>query len=166
MKKRALYYIIFGLAASMAVLVYSKSLAAQQDSASSKELNEEELTKVGIVPNKNNAQEEAVTRPKVEYKARGLRDPFKPPQTKKEAEAQQTKPPEEAKPLPALVVQGLIWGGIFPQAIINNKVVRVGDLIEGVEITGINQEGVTILFDGKESKLPSPAATGQQPKKE
>jgi hypothetical protein len=66
--------------------------------------------------------------------------------------------PVEKKPLPELKVQGVIWGGNFPQAIVNNKVLKVGDTVEGVEIKSIDKKGITVLFEGSESTISSPAA--------
>ena len=95
-------------------------------------------------------------RPKVDYSAQELRDPFmgKDGQSGIDEEGK----PVEKKPLPALTVQGVIWGGNFPQAIINNKVLKVGDTIEGVKIKAIAKEGITVLFEGSESAISSPAA--------
>ena len=59
--------------------------------------------------------------------------------------------------LPALVVNGLIWGGKFPQAIINHKVVKVGDEIEGAKVKQISRDGVVILFSSRTVTLPPPA---------
>jgi hypothetical protein len=79
-----------------------------------------------------------------------------------QAKAGQAAPPA-AKPLPNLVVQGLIWGGAFPQAIINNKVVKEGDIIEGARLLKVEKAGVSLLFEGREFTL-SPAAAGSPPK--
>ncbi len=64
-------------------------------------------------------------------------------------------PVEEVKdiPLPPLVIQGLLWGGEFPQAIINNKVVKIGDTIEEARIVEINKNGVILLFAGRKFPL-------------
>jgi hypothetical protein len=53
-------------------------------------------------------------------------------------------------------VQGVIWGGNFPQAIINNKILRVGDLIDGAEIASIEKEGITLNFAGRLANLATP----------
>jgi len=103
---------------------------------------------------------EVPLRPNIEYKAQDLKDPFQPPREEK-------KPEEEPKveitpevlpeiPLPALEIQGLVWGGNLAQAIINKKIVRTGDLIEGAQIIDINKEGVIISFNKREYNLPSP----------
>jgi hypothetical protein len=52
-----------------------------------------------------------------------------------------------------LIVQGLIWGGSFPQAIVNNKIVKVGDTVDGANVTAIDKDGVTVLFQEREYKL-------------
>jgi len=54
-------------------------------------------------------------------------------------------------------VQGLIWGGSLPQAIINDKVVSAGDVIDGVSIVGIDKDGVEVSFDKRNHRLASPA---------
>jgi len=102
---------------------------------------------------------ETITRPKVDYNAESFRDPF-------QGVVIEEKAPEEAGmgmgreiPLPALSIQGLIWGGKFPQAIINNKVVKAGDTIEGVRIISIEKEGVTAFYEGRQFMLPSPASS-------
>ena len=51
--------------------------------------------------------------------------------------------------LPALRVQGIIWGGDRPQAIINDRIVELGDDVEGATIKSIQKDGVNVLFDGK-----------------
>jgi hypothetical protein len=47
-------------------------------------------------------------------------------------------------PLPPLDIQGLIWNSQMPQAIINGRVVKEGDIIEGVKIVTIDKTGVTV----------------------
>jgi len=60
--------------------------------------------------------------------------------------------------LPVLKVQGLIWGGNFPQAIINNKVVRVDDEVDGAKIVSIEKDGLWVSFNDKQYNLSSPVA--------
>ena len=76
------------------------------------------------------AQEKAVTAPvlkteKVEYTAEEVSDPFA---AQTEEPVQKEEVPK--KPLPEFKIQGLIWGCKLPQAIVNNKVVMVGDTLE------------------------------------
>ena len=105
------------------------------------------------------AQPASVSRPKIEYKAGELRDPFKSP-------ISELPPPEEKPPVvvetppPQFTVQGVIWGGSFPQAIINNKVVKAGDTLEGATIKSIAKDGIIIIFNKKEYKISSPAGAG------
>jgi len=106
------------------------------------------------------AQEQAaipapILRPVVEYLAENLRDPFREPRQDKNKEegVSQTK-------LPDLKVQGIIWGTDIPQAIINNKVVKVGDTIAGgVRVVEINKDGVSVFFKNRNYNLSSPAIT-------
>lgn len=116
-----------------------------------KELDESGVAKSQAGVNAN-AQQDAVQRPQIEYKVQGLRDPFEP-LVREERKDTKVVSAVEVKPLPSLTVQGMIWGGVMPQAIINNKIVKVGDTIEGVKIKSINKEGVTVLFANKEHKL-------------
>ena len=87
---------------------------------------------------------------KIEYKSEELRDPFQEEEIEIE---EQPQVQIETKPLPSLQIQGIVWGGGFPQAIINNKVMRVGDTIEGVRITDINKNGVTVFFENQKYTL-------------
>ena len=98
-------------------------------------------------------------RPQVEYKSIDLSDPFRYP------EAERPKQQEEkisARPLPGMSIQGIIWGGNFPQAIVNNKVVKVGDTIEGARITDIQKDGITVLFDNQQYTIYAPSAVRPQ----
>lgn len=99
-----------------------------------------------------------IVRPNIEYESENLRDPFRG-----FIEERVTAVKEEGRieiPLPSLNVQGIIWGGKFPQAIINHKVVKVEDTIEGARIIDINEDGVTVFFNNRKYNLSSPAAVG------
>lgn len=61
--------------------------------------------------------------------------------------------------LPNLSVQGILWGD-EPKVIINHKILKVGDTIEGAQITRITREGVTAQFQGQNFTLP--LATSQK----
>ena len=92
-----------------------------------------------------------IARAVVEYKSGELRDPFK-----EVKDVGPQKNPDSAVPGPdfaKLKVQGIIWGGRFPQAIINNKVLSVGDSIEGAEILSIDKKGITLSSAGKVASL-------------
>lgn len=93
-------------------------------------------------------------RPPVEYKGEGLPEPF---QLLEEA-LPMAGDGQEGIELPKLIIQGIVWGGASPQAIINNQIVKAGDTIEGARIESIAKEGLTVSFQGREFKLPSPAS--------
>jgi len=50
---------------------------------------------------------------------------------------------------PSLKVQGVLWGPTKPQAIINRKVISVGETIEGARVAKITREAVTVSFKGQ-----------------
>jgi len=102
-----------------------------------------------------------ISREVEDYRGEGLRDPFKdyfdtmpPPPAQNEI----GNPNAPIEPLPALQVQGIILGARLKQAIVNNKIVKVGDTIEGVRITTIEKDGVTVFFGNRSYNLSSPAA--------
>lgn len=101
--------------------------------------------------------ENIFARPQVEYKSSSLRDPFREDILKEgtpESDSQNLVLPPDI--LPKMDVQGLIWGGNFPQAVINNKVYKVGDTIDGAQIKDIAKDGITLDFSGREVKLSAP----------
>ena len=91
-------------------------------------------------------------RPKLEFSMESTRDPF---ESYIKTETPQPEPietprSEEDVPLPELTIQGLIWGGKIPCAIINNKVVRQGDSINNeIEVLKVSKEGVEVFYKGK-----------------
>lgn len=103
---------------------------------------------------------DVVNRPVVAYESGQLRDPFQTCMVKEEKKEEPVKQDaSESKPgfdVNAFKVQGLIWGGRFPQAIINNKVFIVGDSLEGAEILSIDKEGITLSYAGSEVNLTAP----------
>lgn len=58
--------------------------------------------------------------------------------------------PEKTFDVSVYEVQGLIWATNKPKAIINNEIYNVGDRLGPAEITKIDKEGVTLIFDDKE----------------
>ena len=119
------------------------------------------------------APSEASLRPIVtEYKAEGLKDPFegKEEQFIAQAKAREVVPvpevPVQKRPLPALTVQGVVWGGRFPQAIVNDKIVKIGDIVEEARIIDINKSGITVSFDNQQYSLTSPAGINLQSSKQ
>ena len=59
---------------------------------------------------------------------------------------------DAAPSVPLLKLQGIIWGE-KPQAIINRKILSVGDRIEEAEVTSVSPDGVTLSFNGQEVNL-------------
>lgn len=55
---------------------------------------------------------------------------------------------EPATPL-MIVVQGLVWGGPEPRAIIDDEVYSVGDVVHGATIKAIAREGITLEQGGR-----------------
>ena len=53
-----------------------------------------------------------------------------------------------------LLVSAVIWGSEKPQAIINNKIVNIGEMFNGGKIVGIDKQGVHVSYEGKEVLLP------------
>lgn len=97
---------------------------------------------------------------KIEYTAEGLRDPFEgclKEEEKVSLVQEEEKPGGPEQRLPSLTVQGIIWGGSLTQAIINNKVVKTGDTIEGAKIIKIDKDGILALYGGSQFNLSSPA---------
>ena len=91
----------------------------------------------------------------IKYEA-GPRDPLKNIFKLYVQELQKKISTGDAKdiPLPKLNIEGLVWNSDMPQAIINDKVVRIGDTIEGVEVVKIEKKGVTIKYSGAEVLVP------------
>ncbi len=91
-----------------------------------------------------------------EYKAEGLRDPFR--EDKIEIKAKEKLEEQiEITSLPGVVIQGIVWGGTFPQAIVNNKVVKIGDTIGQAKVMDISKNGIILLQENKKYKLSAPS---------
>ncbi len=80
-----------------------------------------------------------------------LRAPIKPGAEIVLEKGKEIKEIEEEKEivLPTFVIQGMVWGGVKPQALINEGLCEKGDIIKGAEITDINKEGVTFIYKNK-----------------
>ena len=62
--------------------------------------------------------------------------------------AVEVKPVVEVLP-PKLTINGIIWNTDRPQAIVNGKIVDIGDIISKVKITDIRKSGIEGIFLGK-----------------
>jgi hypothetical protein len=91
------------------------------------------------------------------YAAHELRDPMESLLPRQDSgtghglgmagEAVEAGQPREAEP-PKLELQGFVWQGREPQAIINNTLVRVGESVGGATIVSIERRGVTVEYRG------------------
>ncbi len=75
-------------------------------------------------------------------------------------QAQQLQPPSQPPPpaepppeLPSLELQGIFWGAGRPQAIINRRIVSVGDTMERARVVAITKEGVTLAYGERQVQL-------------
>ena len=107
----------------------------------------------------------------VEYTASNLRDPFSPTISfVKKEEPEMVEEIETVEPMISktfsLSIQGIIWNPDNPLVIMNNKILKKGDIITmqkgsdmaEILITDIEKDGVTIVYEDKAEKLPSPAS--------
>lgn len=147
--KRTIKYLI--IVFFIFISFQAQAYALKMEFDAPKEIDEGDLEKTGLMAINKNV--EVIVRPNVEYKAQGLRNPFEQPVLVSESDNVDSSFKPEIAKLPQLTVQGIIWGGNLPQAIINNKVVKIGDVLEGAEVVEIEKEGVTVLFAGVDHKL-------------
>jgi len=131
----------------MAISCFPASAIASQSLRDMEELDKMEKTSLITT----------VTRSAVRYGAIGLRDPFKE-NLVEEQEGAPTDTYQQQVSLPSnFTIQGIIWGGRMPQAIINNKVVKVGDTVEGAKVITINKNGIVVFYNNRNFDLSSPA---------
>ncbi len=124
----------------------------------------------------------ASIRPKVEYITKSSKEPFQDYFSKQKPAAVKAESPVKGEPgikgepaavvaqaakpeLPSLTVQGVIWGGAVPCAIINNQVLKQGDSIAEVKIIKIKKESIEVLYKGGNYSLFPPASlsSGKNP---
>ena len=71
----------------------------------------------------------------------------------------QGKPSEvseaETKPLGSLVVNGVFFSQDVEYALINNRIVKEGDEIDGAKVKSVTLYEVVLDYDGQEVRLPS-----------
>lgn len=101
-----------------------------------------------------------------------IRDPFLPlyPERETEKKAASGKTAPVMRPAANIgkktldfTVQGLVWGQTTPQAIINNKVVSIGDTIDDAKVIDISKEGVRLLYQNDMILIkPQIAASGKK----
>ncbi|MDI6605996.1 MAG: hypothetical protein QME65_02490 [Candidatus Omnitrophota bacterium] len=106
-----------------------------------------------------------IVRPAVEYEAEDFRDPFQKPSVESKTvvgkeESYSESEQRAAEFLNSLQVQGIILGGRFPQAIVNNNVIKVGDRVGEARIIGITKAGISIFLYNRIYNISSPAGSG------
>lgn len=119
----------------------------------------------GFVLAQEGASDVITERPQIKYKSGKLRDPFSTYLVKEEKKEVSLQPGEGQLIAPtidlnSLKVQGIIWGGKMPQAIINGEVLSVGDVVNGAKILSIDKKGINLDFSGEVINL---SASGQNP---
>lgn len=100
----------------------------------------------------------------VPYTSENFRDPFEAYIKKEEVALPVTQLiAEENFVPPPVAVSGITWGSSFPQAIVNGKVVRAGDVIDDVQVISISKEGLVLSYKNQRFSLPAPGMSrGQQ----
>ncbi|MDP2921618.1 MAG: hypothetical protein Q8O12_04560 [Candidatus Omnitrophota bacterium] len=94
----------------------------------------------------------AMKKEAVAFAPPGDTPPFKSPFD----EIKEDKPVDENITLPTMAFQGMVWKSSRPQAIINNKVYDVNDVVMSTDSTGdvrvksIDKEGIHLTYKGKE----------------
>lgn len=100
-------------------------------------------------------------RPTVEFTGVKSKEPFKDVFYKAAQAVVEVKPVENETqpPLPALTIQGIIFGSRVPCVIIDNVVLKEGQSLGEIQVTKIEKEGIRLLYKGWNYNLPSPAAS-------
>ena len=81
----------------------------------------------------------------VEYKASSLRDPFAPPA---QFQKLSTQSPVDIKT--SFKLGGIVFEGPKLKAIINNKIVGIGEMVGSARVISISKDGVKLLVDSEE----------------
>jgi len=93
-----------------------------------------------------------------EYTSAGLRNPFQIQLPRRPARVvSEAKAKGASGPAFVLVVQSVVAGGPMPQAIIDGKILRIGDRTKEAIITDITKEGVEVLYQGETLLFPAPS---------
>lgn len=136
--------------ASLTLLIFSSfanvCFAVHQEFEAIRELQEMEKSE----------PREFIEIPEVEYTADGMRNPFQGYIEQKEI-IDVGAAGEEEMTLPSFTVQGVVWGGV-PQAIVNDKIVKAGDMIDEAKIIEISKKGITVLYHDRRYNIMSPSA--------
>lgn len=63
------------------------------------------------------------------------------------------KPTDKSKPMPRWILGGILWNDKNPSAVINKKIVRHGDIVNGAKVVKINKTKVALQKDSTEFTL-------------
>lgn len=147
----------------------SKFKGLQQSLMEGKDLLQETFNKLNVDEEKQDLEKKGIQDRKMIDTLQTLKNPFIPQlpiiegpttegQTQEESlmpnqaiqDAPQMMPTiEEIIRPPTLTISGLIWNTDRPQAIINDKVINQGEIVDGCEITQIGKEGIKFKFQNK-----------------
>jgi hypothetical protein len=94
----------------------------------------------------------------ISYDASNLRDPFEGYIVRSESlmSADEVSSIEVPFDPPELTIQGITWGGAYPQAIIDNQVYRVGESVKEVKIINISRDGLILSYQNRHYKQSGP----------
>lgn len=98
------------------------------------------------------------------YQAHGKRDPFVPLLT---ASGQRIHPPggdeEAAAGVPSVALQGIVYDPKTDSyAILNGRVMRLGETIDGITVTAITPTMVTVMINGQPHQLTVQTSTTEE----
>lgn len=83
----------------------------------------------------------------VSYTGEAYESPFKPCLPQK-GTVIMSGPVKPETPIPSLNLEGIVWGGLFPQAIINGSIVKEGDKISDAEVLKIEKNEIKLSYQG------------------
>jgi len=149
--RKRIEYIVIGVFALVALALginRFKETGSDDEVFSRKQFNEQ-WKEVEILEANLPEEEKAI-----DYTVTDDRAPFKGPFDEENKE----EVVDENIALPTMVFQGMVWKGARPQAIIDNKVYDVNDIIEigegslkeEVKVKAISQDGIHLVYKGKE----------------
>ena len=90
------------------------------------------------------------------------RDPFQPPAiATADAAAPGLRNDGGGGAATPLRLQGIVWGVHPPKAIINDRIVTIGESVNGAQVMAIDRDGITVEYQGQRAvlRLPSPSPT-------
>jgi hypothetical protein len=155
-KDRVKIGIIIGLSAVLITVVSLRLLKSKTaDGVLVPVTSDITLTKLSTprlpIPNLESDQkkDEALNRPDMLILTRDIFQPLKPPPMRNK-KGSLSKATEVQKPPPALELKGTITGGREPLAIVDDRFVRCGDVIQDYTVTRIDDDKIVLRSGEKE----------------